>query len=288
MTTPKALGRSFKNYATQRADLLFHVTKYPQLDGTILRSFGMRNFTETAFTSKKYVVTQLLTMPILLPIFAGSYYLTGHFTAESAYRDFPSIETARLTKEKRRLEHAGKMENKTALAYLKARKQSEKVRVFGEKTDWERYRRMFHSMLDIAVKERLFNGIEEVDSFYGDLEHQSEPFYDEHGELMLKVNNYGKQTTLGLTRGNILEANSDARLSYKLMLVKIRFELQAAEKNREPFEIFAANWRLLKELSRRSAEAGPVRRADNPRFLTNPVKKSPSKRALQFFRQITH
>ncbi|MGI9035994.1 MAG: hypothetical protein ACR2GD_08145 [Pyrinomonadaceae bacterium] len=288
MTTPKALARSFKGYAAKRPDLLFYITKYPQIDGTILRSSSIRNFTETAFTSKKYVITQLLTKPSLLAIFAGTYFLTGYFDVDSAYRSYPSAAAARLNLEKNNLKQSASAENEKILADIKARQKTEKERVFGEKRGWEIYRLAFYPMLEKAVKERLFADKNEVKSFFGDLEQQSTPFYDERGDLMLRVNNYGQEATLGLTRRNILGANSDTRLAYKLMLAKVKYELEASEKDRETMETFQENWQMLMELLRRSAALEPVQLPANARFLTTPVKKSTSSKMLELFRTITH
>ncbi len=278
MTTPKGVGRSFKKYAASRPDLLFQVKKYPQLDGTIMRSFGLRNFTETAFTSKKYVVTQLLTMPVLLPMFAGTYYLTGYFNVDSAYQDYPSAEMARLNFEKYSLlkqpKESGKKENKEVLARIEAGRRAEKKRIFGEKETWEKYRRELQPMLENAIKDRFFADELEVKQFYSNLEAQSEPFLDEKGEVMLRVNNYGQEKILGITRNNILSENSDVRLAYKMMLVKVKAELKAAEKNRETLEVFEANWNLLNDLSKRASQLPPLEIPNGARFLTTPKKKT--------------
>lgn len=288
ITTPKALARSFKNYAAERPDLLFFVAKYPQIDGTILRSYGVRNFTETAFTSKKYVVTQALTMPMLLPMFAGAYFLTGYFNVDSTHRRYPSAESARLNLEEKRGKQAVAAKNKRALAELKARRKAEQERIFGEKAVWQQYRRAFAPMIEKAVKDRLFADRAEVKSFFGDLEKQSEPFYDREGELMLRVNNYGEEKLFGLTRGNILASNSDPRLAYKLMLAKVKYHLEADAKNRQSLEVFRADWQLLNELARRSAALPPVRLPARARFRTTPDTKKPKAKLVEFFRKITH
>ncbi len=275
MTTPKGLARSFKKYTNKRPAMLFHVTKYPQIDGPIMRSFGMRNFTEMAFTSKKYFVTELLTMPVLMPLFAGTYYLTGYFNIDSAYRDYPSAEMARLNLQKHlRSKRLDFVEDTVTLEDIENSRKAEKKRIFGEKQTWEKYRRELKPMIANALKEQLFADDEEVKKFYNHLEAQSEPFLDENGELMLKVNNYGQEALLGITRRNILNANSDVRLAYKLMLVKVEAELGALEKNRETMEVFDANWQLLQELSKRAAALPPVQMPNNRGFLTTPRKSS--------------
>ena len=259
ITTPKAIARSFKNYATKRPDLLFHITKYSQIDGTILRSSEVQNLTEMAFRSKKYVAAQALTMPMLLPIFTGTYFLTGRlFNIDDAYHQYTSVRMA------------------------------DRLYQFGESNVWTKYRQKFSEMLEKSINERLFANNREVKSFYDNLESNSEPFYDDNGDLMLKVNAYGKEIFLGLTRRNILAANSDVRLAYKLLLVKVKYELNAPEKNRETLEVFQENWQLLMELSKRSAELPPIQNPNNAQFSIKSNNKTFKNKILNLFRKITH
>jgi hypothetical protein len=289
ITTPKALARSFKGYAAKKPDLLFHIQKYRQLDGTILKSSDVKNFTEMAFTSKKYVVTQALTMPILLPVFTGTFFLTGsHFNVDSTYRKYPSAEMARLNLEKKNQSNFGQDKNKAVLEEINARHLVEQSRLLGKDSIWEKYRQEFSEILQRAIKDELFADNNEVKSFYDDLEWQSSPFYDNNGDLMLKVNDYGKETFLGLTRRNITNTDSDVRLAYKLMLVKVKDQLYAPKKNRETMEVFQENWQLLMELSKRSALLPIVQNPNKSRFLSAPKKKTFKNKILQLIQKVTH
>ena len=259
ITTPKAIARSFKNYAIKRPDLHFHIEKYSQIDGTILRSSEVQNLTEMAFRSKKYVAAQALTMPMLLPIFTGTYFLSGRsFNIDAAYHQYSSARMA------------------------------DRLYQFGEGNGWTKYRQKFSEMLEKSINERLFANNREVKSFYDNLESNSEPFYDDNGDLMLKVSAYGKEKFLGLTRRNILNANSDVRLAYKLLLVKVKYELNAPEKNRETLEVLQENWQLLMELSKRAAELPPIQNPNNAQFLTKSNNKMFKNKILNLFRKITH
>jgi hypothetical protein len=242
-----------------------------------------------AFTSKKYVVTQALTMPILLPVFTGTFFLTGsHFNVDSTYRKYPSAEIAQLNLEKKNQSNFGQDKNKVVLEEIDARLMVEQSRLFGKDSIWEKYRQEFSEILQRALKDRLFADNSEVKSFYSDLEWQSSPFYDNNGDLMLKVNAYGKETFLGLTRRNITNTDSDVRLAYKLMLVKVKDELYAPKKNRETMEVFQENWQLLMELSKRSALLPVVQNPNNSRFLSVPKKKTLVNKTLQLIQKITH
>lgn len=287
VTTPKALAHSFKNFATKHPNLLFRINKFSQLDGTIARSSDNQHFTEMAFKSKKYVAIQALTMPVLIPVFAGTYYLTGgSFNIDKTYRKYPSVIMAELELATKDVSKQSKQNS--ALQEIKARQMAEQSRLFGENNIWKKYRQKFSEILEKAIKDRLFVDNSEVNSFFTELETQSEPFYDENGDLMLEVNNHGKRIFLGLTRRNILSPNSDIQLAFQLMLAKVKYELNAPEKNRETMEVFKANWQLLTELSKRSAELEPFQSQKNSQFLTTSGGQTIESKMQKLIQKITH
>ncbi len=289
MTTPKAITRSFANYAKKRPELMLHVTKYSQTDGPIMRSFGNRNFTETAFTSKKYVITQALTMPILLPLFAGTYLTTGYFSIDKAYGKYPSIEAARLNLAKKNLSTRNSfVDPSESIEEINKKKKAEKLRVFGRSQDWKRYKNALKPIIGNAIEDNLFLSKKEVKSFYKDLELQSEPFYDSNGELMLRVDNYGQESLLGITRTNILAPETDVHLAYKLMLVKLKAELDSKKKNRVTFLELEENWRLMLELQERVNKLPPVQNEARAKFRVNEANTSTGKKISLIFRAITH
>lgn len=287
ITTPKALAHSFKNYATKRPNLRFHINKYSQLDGAIARSSDLQHFTEKAFKSKKYVALQVFTMPILLPVFAGTYYLTGgHFNIDKTYRKYPSVKIAQLdlaTKDISKLSRQNGVFNE-----IKMRQTAEKSHLFGENTLWKNYRQKFSEILKLAIKDKIFADNNEVNSFYNDLETHSEPVYDNYGDLVLKVKNNGKEIYLGLTRRNIISPDSDVHLAYKLMLVKVKYQLNAPEKNRETMEVFQANWQLLTELSKSLTELEPFQNRNNSQFSNTSKGQTLENKVQKIFQKITN
>jgi hypothetical protein len=289
MTTPKAITRSFTKYAQKRPELMLYVKKYSQLDGTIMRSFGNRNFTETAFTSKKYFVTQALTKPTLFPLFAATYFITGYFSIDKTYRNNPTLEMARLNLEKKVRESRNNfVDDSESLKAIEKNRKAEKLRVFGSDNDWKNYKNQLKPMLAKAVEQKLFANNGEIKSFFKDLEAQSEPFYDADGYLALRVNNYGKESILGITRANITNDETDVRLAYKLMLVKLKAELDASENNRETFVVLQNNWELLTELARRVDALPLLEIPANTKFLTTPIKVSGGKKFMNLFMKVTH
>lgn len=282
IVTPKTIARTFTNYASARPNLKFYIKKYSQLDGSIIRSWDVRNLTEMAYRSKKYVAVQLLTMPMLIPIFTGINLMSGsYFNLNSAYLKYPSPEMAVINWEN----HSPR--NKADFRKLTDLQKTERIRLFGEKALWKNYRQKLSVLLEKALARRLFLDKREIATFYRDLELQSEPFYDENEDLYLKVNEFGQEKFLGLTRRNILKKGFDTNLAYKLMLVKVKYELEAPEKNRETLEVFQQNWQLLTKLSELSKALPNVQNSGNLRFLTVKEKKSFGRKILKFIGNVT-
>jgi hypothetical protein len=289
MTTPKAITRSFTKYSEKRPELMLNVTKYAQLDGTIMRSFGNRNFTETAFTSRKYVITQALTKPILLPIFAGTYFATGYFSVNKAYHKYPSIEAARLKLAKNNQKFRMNFVDPTeSIESINEKTKAERLRVFGRKQDWASYKNQLKPLIAKAIQDNLFLDNSEVKSFFRDLELQSEPVFNTNGDLILKVENYGKESVLGITRTNILSPETDVALAYKLMLVKMKAELDSKAENRVTFYELEENWNLMMEIKERFDALPPTQNASRAKFRTYEAKTTTSKKLSLIFREITH
>lgn len=250
VTTPKAVARSFTNYIKSRPDRFFYMGRYTQVSGPIWRSFDNRNFTEMAFKSKKYLIPSLVFDPILVPIFAGSYLLTGRFNLHKTYREYPSSQIAQLKLDRQNLKLQPRSDS-AAVATEKAiekKIEAEKFELLGDGISWKAYTAKFDQILTNAIAQGLFQDTNEVKSFFKDLELQSEPAMDADGGLILKVRYYAQDRELGISYKNILNANSDKELALKLMLAKINAELNAPEKDRSSMPEFRANWKLMRHL----------------------------------------
>ena len=308
-TTPKAVAKSLTRYATKRPELLFNVTKYPQLSGTIWRSFDNRHLTEMGFLSRKYYIPSLIFNPYVAAIFAGTYLTTGRFSVHQTYKKYATPEIARLNLDKHLLQQQAKeLPGETAmlgnsfggsdaggssltLKEIAERQAAERRRLFSDEQTWRQYKAAFAQMLAAAIDQGLFLDREEVKTFFRDLELQSEPAFDENGALILKVRDYGQERTLGLTRDNIIGKNSDLQLAYKLMLAKINNELKADEKNRESLETFKSDWALFTRLTANFAVAPPELKASlkgRTRFLQVPVPTSFKQQFKKLVVHVTH
>lgn len=301
MTTPKAIARTFTRFAQRHPERLFYVTKFAQLAGPIKRSFDARNFSEQAFKSKKYFIAEAIFKQPLIPIFMGMYYLTGRYDVNQVHQQNATLKMAalKLVERQKKLTKPNQ-----ALAQLStdvlnggsdadpvAAREAEKLAIFGTPEWWSQQRAAFAPMLKKAIADGYFADEKEVTSFFRDLELESEPFFDDQGLLRLKVNAYGVPAQLGLTRDNILSADSNRTLAYKLLLAKINQELTAPERNRSAVAVFQSDWQLLLQLA--ATCQNPIEWADGPtttrpRFLQHPVKLTAKQKFLKLFLKISH
>ncbi|MFN2515721.1 MAG: DUF4105 domain-containing protein [Pyrinomonadaceae bacterium] len=307
-TTPKAVAKSLTGYATKRPERLFNITMYPQVSGTIWRSFDVRNLTELGFLSRKYYVPSLIFNPYVAAIFGVTYLTTGRFSVHKTYKKYAAPEIAQLNLDKHLLKRQAKEprgetaklgngfgsdagRSSLTLNEIAERQAAERLRLFGDKQTWSHYKAAFAPRLAAAIDLGLFLDRDEVKTFFRDLELQSEPAFDENGALILKVKAYGQDRILGLTRDNIIGENSDPQLAYKLMLAKINVELKANEKNRESLETFKSDWALLTRLAANFAASPEALKSSlkgRTRFLQVPVRTSFKHRLKKLIVHITH
>lgn len=309
MTSPKAVARSLSRYATKRPEMLFNIVKYSQLAGPIRRSMDSRNYSQMAFTSKKYLAPQLLFNRFLLAGFVVSYFTTGRFNTHNQYMEYATPEIASLNLEQSRLKSgtqnteinvskftslgrnytgADDPDPRVRLNEIIVRKEAERLRLFGTVETWKKYQARFTPMLQKAIQDGLFLDEKEVKTFFKDLELQSDPGFDDEGRLMLRVSAYGEDQILGLTRDNILGGQSNPQLAYKLMLAKVNATLKAKLKNRESFETFEADWELMMRLSARSAETFQPAASRPQRFRVVQEKTTFGEKFKKIFVIITH
>jgi hypothetical protein len=272
VTTPKALARSFYRYAKKHPERELSISRFPQVHGSIWRSYDNRNFTEKAFRSKKYLIPSLIFKPSLVAIFSGAYLLTGRFDAHKAYVRHGNRQIARDKRENNRPGMQGVMffvENNAGDDNLR-RPDVPLERLFASKQTWNSHKMTFDSILKGLISNGLFRDEREVRSFFRDLEHQSEPGLDENGQLILKVNAYGQDRILGITRLNLMDGSSDPELALKLVVARIYTDLNAKEKDRSHYFDFQHDWTTMRQLIQeqssmlKSIDKGRGKFAPNP------------------------
>ncbi len=284
ITTPKAIAKSVTRYASKRPQREFNIVKYSQIHGPIWRSYDNRNFTEKALVSKKYLVPALYFYPPIYVGFASAYLLTGRFSVSRTYKKYAGPEIARLNLEESALKKAKSRtpEIKLSLSEIAKKKEAERLALMGDKRTWELYKSYLDPILNRAISDGYFKDMNEVKSFFRDLELESTPALDADGGIVLHVNNYGQQRTLGITRANIMSPESDRELAYKLVIAKVYADIHAKAKDRSSLGEFRENWRLLGELAT-ELSSHPERLAidkDRGRFLQEQPKRN-MKRSVQ-------
>ena len=306
MTTPKAIAQTLTRYASKRPERLFYITKYAQLAGPIRRSQDSRHYSEHGLLSKKYLIPQLLCNHIPITYFATVYFTMGYFSINGKYIEHATPEIAQLNLAARQLKEPERGNTPTLIGIggdlgetveatprasrseIESRKEAERVRVFGTTRIWKDYEAAFAPLLQQALNDGLFADEKEIKTFFRDLELQSEPAFDAQGALILRVNAYGEDQILGLTRDNILSPQSNPQLAYKLLLAKVNASLNAKEKNRESLETFKANWDLLQQLATRSAALFRPTTSSPKRFRVNQEKTTFGQKFKEVFVLLSH
>lgn len=290
ITTPKAVARSFFNYAKDNPERQLSINRFPQIAGPIARSFDNRNFTEMAYKSKKYLIPSIVFKTSLVAIFSGTYLLTGRFNVHKTYLQYASPEIARLKRETKATGVPGAM-------YFAANDRGEDIEqklkaandaLLGSKEAWRSHELNFSPILKNLLALGLFRDEKEVKSFFRDLELQSEPAIDQNGQLNLKVKAYGQDRRLGITRLNLMDETSDPELALKLMVARIYADLNASEKDRNLYSDFRSDWLAMRQLiQNQSAMLAAIDKTRGP-FAPNLLPTSPTKALKKAMIAITH
>jgi hypothetical protein len=289
ITTPKAAARSLYKYGKDRPDRLMYISRFPQVQGPIWRSYDNRNFTEMAFKSKKYLLPALIFKPSVAAIFAGTYLLTGRFDIYKAYTEYPTLSMAKLRTRR-------DLANDPRISYFvppdaqptEERIRAEREAVLGDTGTWMSYKAMLQPVIKDVIARGLFQDEKEIKTFFRDLELESEPALDSNGHLILKVKYYGTDRVLGITRENLLAASSDRELALKLIIARLSADLNAEKKNRGNYQDLLADWLIMRELTADSSAALKGIDKSRGRFVTNRPKDSGTRKLEKLVIAITH
>ncbi|MEQ1922741.1 MAG: hypothetical protein ABL952_09550 [Pyrinomonadaceae bacterium] len=290
ITTPKAIARSFFNYAKDRPEMELSISRFPQIPGPIIRSSDNRNLTEMAYKSKKYLIPALIFKPEVAAILAATYLLTGRFNVHKTYVKYANAKIARLERETRTA-------STTGLMYFAGSPNSEGIDqkpkragdgLLGNKETWKVHKASFAPVLKELIGQGLFRNEKEVKTFFRDLELQSEPATDQNGRLILNVKYYGQDRILGITRLNLSDETSDPELALKLTVARIYADLHTDEKNRSHYPEFWADWLTMRQLIRdQSTMLAAIDKSRGP-FATNGHPSSLKQKLVKLAIDVTH
>jgi hypothetical protein len=259
MTSPKAVARSFTNYAKKHPELKLRIMHFAQLPGDLKRSKEVRDGTEQLYHSGLFALPLAALSLYALPAAVVSYSVTGRFNPEHEWEQRSSKEEAQLAAD---IQTAKKNKDSEEVERLKVEERKERDRLFGTDEDWEGYKNELNNLLDEAVKEGILPDKKSADDILSMLDKSSgTPYVDARGSLWIQIEDGEHSGRVGLTPSNILAAGSDARLAYRLLLARTDRLLKSPKHGRETLPAFRKDWALMEAARKRcgiaSANAKP-------------------------------
>jgi hypothetical protein len=232
MESPKAVARTFTNYALHHPQSNFRVMHFAQVPGTIKRSREVRSGTEQLYHSKKFLVPMALFADHVLPFVAASYLLTGRFNPEHTFEKYPTC--------------GPDVQNSTVALQQAAATPDDRVQLVGTSNEWKRYRKALDSTVqasqDVIDKHALSH-------FFKDLDRRGTATVDEDGSLWMDLREDGEPLRVGLSASNALAAGSNPQLAYKFLLARTRAVLKSTKHSRETMPEFDQDWAMLQHIS---------------------------------------
>jgi hypothetical protein len=242
MTSPKAIARSFTQYALRHPGLDFRVVRFSQIPGSIKRSSDCRDGTEQLFRAKKLAIPMLIFASHELPIFIASYGLTGKFNPQHELEQHSTLRSTQLGFEIKAAKSEG---NDGQADDLKAAQVQEQAEILGAKSEWATYDRQFNSIVDEAIHEEIIPSRQSLRDFARHVDDEGTPFLDAQGALWMQVSDGAVSRRVGLTTENVLAPDSDTQLACNLLLAHIDFILRNGKRDRETIVDFRQEWSLL-------------------------------------------
>jgi hypothetical protein len=248
MTSPKAVARSFAQFARQRPDLQYHVLHFAQLPGTYKRSDKTRLGTELPFHEKIFlaplVPLGILSVHETLPVFFGTYMLTGRFNPQHEWENHASPEVTALGFQ---VAAAKSEKDKARIAALQAEKKNAKATVAGDSEIWAQRRSEFESFLAESTKDPSAPKIFFTKHTFKELDRAGTPFVDEEGSVWMDLRNEHGERKVGLTASNLLTPESNRDLAYEIILARVNHVLKSPSHSRETIPEFQNDWMLLQQ-----------------------------------------
>jgi hypothetical protein len=242
ITSPKAVARSFANWARRHPETHYRVVHFAQLPGTIKRSSECRSGTEQLYRSKKLLAPMAFFFPHELAIVTGSYLLTGRFNPE---REFEGHATIHETELNQQLKLAKSDDEPEIVDELEAAEARERADVVGTEAQWKAFREAFSAIIDDAVREGVLSDRDALGHVFERINSKGEPFLDDRGRLWMDVQEGGHVSRVGLTPSNILAEGSDRTLAYQVILANVNDVLKSPARRRETLTEFKETWQLL-------------------------------------------
>lgn len=249
MTSPKAIARSFTHYSLKHPEMDLRVVHVAQVPGTYKRSSEARAGTEQLFRSKKLAVPMVIFAPYELGVAASSYVLLGRFNPLKESEKHPTLEAATMT---RRIAQAKAEGNTELVKQLKSAQRNEIERTIGTKEEWNEFGEDFDALVREAMHEEALNDRRDLKRLFKRIEEKGALRIDDDGSLWVALTDAAGSSDAGLSANNILLAQSDSQLAYRVMLARTEQNLNASKHSRETMLEFKQNWALLEDARSRA------------------------------------
>ncbi len=220
LMSPKAAVRSFSHWAAKHPELGLYGMHFAQQPGSLPRGGLARSGTEAAIHTKKYLIpAALIGDHELAGSFFVAYFFTGRF---GLYKNYARS----------------------------ARTLQGEAGGVGSADEWASYQERFSVLRAEGDAAALLppKTIKFPESWS-----KADVTVDEQGGAWLQLGN----AEVGLQSSNLMASTSDPQEAYRLMLLRVAYELHAKDRMRETIDEFRQDWQLL-EAARKRFRAGRV------------------------------
>ena len=242
MTSPKAVARTFTQYALNHPESHFRVLHFSQLPGTIKRSSEARSGTEQLYHSKKLLIPMVIFAADAVPVAAAAYVLTGRFNPQHQFEAHPATGPAQTGGQIRAVKSGTDDVSADQLEQIVIQDREE---ILGTPGEWKKYRKLFDTMVDEAVHEEIIPNRGYVNHFFKHLDEAGTPAADRDGSLWMEGAIGGEISKVGLSAHNIFADGSDPLLAFDLLLARVDHVLKSPKHSRETMLEFKEDWALL-------------------------------------------
>ncbi|MGH9746068.1 MAG: hypothetical protein ACRD59_08170 [Candidatus Acidiferrales bacterium] len=242
MTSPKAVARTFSQYAKEHPESHFRVMHFSQLPGTIKRSTEPHSGTEQLYHSKKLLIPMVIFAQHELPVAAAAYLITGRFNPQREFEEHPTVEAVQVSDPGR----IPKPEVADASAeHLEAVEIQAREELLGAPGEWKKYRKAFDSLVRDAVRDEIIPDHGYVTHVFKRMDESGTPSIDADGGLWMQASDASGTAKVGVSVNNIFAQNSDPRLAFVILLARVDAVLKSPKHSRETMLEFKEDWALL-------------------------------------------
>ena len=271
MTSPKAVARTFTQYALNHPESHFRVLHFSQLPGTIKRSSEARSGTEQLYHSKKLLIPMVIFAADAVPVAAAAYVLTGRFNPQHQFEAHPATGPAQTGGQIRAVKSGTDDVSADQLEQIVIQDGEE---ILGTPGEWKKYRKLFDTMVDEAVHEEIIPNRGYVNHFFKHLDEAGTPAADRDGSLWMEGAIGGEISKVGLSAHNIFADGSDPLLAFDLLLARVDHVLKSPKHSRETMLEFKEDWALLQYARERISAPGIAARYAATRGAKTPAGRS--------------